>query len=176
MCSFLCTETRKFRQKQHKFMLYCLKQTKWSKRKCNGSYMKMKTKWKCKLIAVQYSVFPPLACITAARLRGTLQISLQMVFWGMALHSSKNASLSSWSVQGCCGRFWIRRLSKSHRCLIQFRSGLHVGQSITWIPAASRNSLVSIAECAGAPSCINVKFCPIISAMVSTWFSRTSWM
>ena len=95
---------------------------------------------------------------------------------GMTLHSSNNASVSSWSVRGCCGRFWIYQPSKSHRCSIQFRSGLHVGQSITWIPAASRNSLVSIAEYAGAPSCINVKFYPIISAMGSTWFTRSSWM
>ena len=108
-------------------------------------------------------MFPPLFRITAAHLRGMLLISLRMVFWGMALHSSNNASVSSWRVWGCCGWFWIRRPSKSHKCSIQFRSGLYASQSITWIPAASRNSLVSIAECAGTPSCINVKFCPIIS-------------
>ena len=136
----------------------------------------MKTKWKCKLIAFQYSVFPPLAHITAAHLHSMLLISLLMVFWGMALYSSNNASIISWSVRGCYGQFWICRPRKPHRCSIQFRCGLHVGQSITWIPAATRNSLVSTAECAGAPSCIDVKICPIIYAMSSTWFSRTSWM
>ena len=102
--------------------------------------------------------------MTAWHRRDMLLISLRMFSWGMALHSSNNASSNSWSVWGWCCRLRRRLPIKSQRCSIQFRSGLRGGQSMTWIPESSRKREVTLEVCALAPSCINTKSGPISCA------------
>ena len=112
--------------------------------------------------------------MTAWHRRDMLLISLRMVSWGMALHSSNNASSNSWSVWGWYCRLWRRLPIKSQRCSIQFRSGLRGGQSMTWIPESSRKRVVTLEVCALAPSCINTKSGPISCAKGRLWFCTTT--
>ena len=114
-----------------------------------------------------------LARMTAWHRRDMLLISLQMVSWGMTLHSSNNASSNSWIWGGVVGYGDAYRLNPKG---IQYNLGQDCvgGQSMTWFPDSSRKHVVTVEVWALAPSCINTKSGPISCAKGRLWFCTSS--
>ncbi len=78
----------------------------------------------------QYFVWPPLFSCTALTLFGMEFTRASQVFTGVLFHSSMMTSRSWWMLETLHSSTF--RLRMPHRCLIEFRSGDMLGQSITF--------------------------------------------
>ncbi len=99
----------------------------------------------------QYFVWPPLFSSTALTLLGTEFTSVSQVATGVLFHSSMTTSRSWWMLETLLSSTFCLRMP--HRCLIGFRSGDMLGQSITFTLSFFSKVVVVLEVCLGSLSC-----------------------
>ncbi len=103
-------------------------------------------------------VWPPLFSSTFLTLLGMEFTRASQVATGVLFHSCMTTSRSWWMLENL--HSFTFRLRMSHRCSIGFRSGVMVGQSITFTLSFFSQAVVVLEVCLGSLSCWNTALRP----------------
>ncbi len=113
----------------------------------------------------QCFVWPPLFSSTALTLLGMEFTRASQVATGVLFHSYMMTPRSWWMLETLHSSTF--RLRMPHRCLIGFRSGDMLGQSITFTLSFFSKAVVILEVCLGSLSCWNTALWPSLLQYVT---------